>query len=108
MSQIKFEIKPFTCICGYEINHGWIGYGRTPYSISCPNKSCDLSLDKIMPSGVGFSLLEDQAVEAFMDYVDAVEYLRGEEEYKEIDPARVREYFYRKHKGWPNNPVGWR
>ena len=92
---------PLACVCGCEVRTFSIGHGRTPYAINCRN--CQLHLREIMPSGVGYSLGEEHAKEAWSDYVKAYETLR-ERLRRRPAQSELREFFYRRLKGWPDNP----
>jgi len=90
------------CWCGEEITKYSIGSGRTPYGIYCSN--CKTSLHNIMPSGVGWHLNIEHAIEAWNDYCDAIIALKGDGFFRPSEKL-VREYMYRQAKGWGQNPA---
>ena len=92
--------KPINCWCGEEIPTYSIGYGRTPYSIHCSN--CSQSLDKFFPSGIGYGLYHQHAIQGYKDMCEAVEYLKMRR--IKPTPERLAEYWYREAKGLPHNP----
>ena len=102
MAIVDFPLdKPIMCSCGQDIEEFSMGYGRTPYVIQC--SFCKKSLDDFFPSGVGWSLGDKHAVEGFQDFSDAIQWLK--ENKQSTSPERLCEYFYRKYKGWPENPT---
>ncbi len=96
------DIKPkrsIRCLCD-NIEAVQCGYGRTPYMIGC--STCNKYLHNFIPTGVGYSLNHEHAAEAFNDFINAIEWLR--ENKQKTTSERLCEYFYRKYKGWPENP----
>lgn len=87
--------------CHVKPEYYEMGHGRTPYSIFC-TPGC-LSLHEIMPSGVGWHLSAEHAIEAWNDFHNTGEILWNHG----IEPTvrRVREYDYREKKGWGHNPM---
>lgn len=97
IKDIKLE-PPLDCSCGNQIETYSLGYGRTPYGVYC--WQCKLSLHDIMPSGVGYHLNHEHAIEAWNDYHRASVYLKENKNISYPKKDQILEQRYRFLKGW--------